>query len=59
MVCEGVCSENLLPLLQIGLQGHLNHKMKMHSVFRQNEITEEFKILPFERGEGGFVRLSI
>ena len=56
MVCEGVCSEKLLLLLQIGLQGHLNHKTKLYSVFRWSEITREFKTLPSKGGEGGFAR---
>jgi hypothetical protein len=58
MMCEGVCSENLL-LLQIDLQGHLNHETKIYSVFKWNEITREFRVLPSEGGEGGFARSSI
>ena len=59
MACEEVCSENPLLLLQIGLQGHLNHKTWVYSVFKWSEITSELKTLPSEGGEGGFAESSI
>ena len=58
MVYKDVGFGNLL-LLQIGLQGYLNHKMKMYLLFRQNKIMRIQGFLPSEGGEGGFARLSI
>ena len=59
MICELVCSESLLPLLQIDPREYLNHKLKTCLMFRRYKITRGFKTLPFEIGEGGFARSSI
>ena len=51
MMCEGVCSGNLL-LLQIGLRGYLDRKMKIYLLFRWKKIIRGSGFLTFWRRRG-------